>query len=120
MGIHLRIVFRNKIVGATGYHGMDRASRSAEIGYWIAEEYMGRGLVTRCLERLLEYGFEELELNRIVIKCATENLRSQAIPERLGFTREGVERDGDWLHTRFVDQIVYSLLAREWAGNKAG
>jgi ribosomal-protein-serine acetyltransferase len=114
--IHLRIVLNGKIVGSTGYHNWDKNSRQAEIGCWIAEEHSGRGIATRCIRKLLDYGFGELGLNRVFVKCATENLKSQAIPERLGFTREGVERDGGWLHTKFVDQAVYSLLAREWTG----
>lgn len=116
VAIHLRIVLNGKIVGSTGYHNWDKNSRQAEIGCWVAEGDAGRGVATRCVRKLLDYGFGELGLNRVFVKCAAENLRSQKVPERLGFTREGVERDGDWLHDRFVDQVVYSMLAREWVG----
>ena len=70
--------------------------------------------MTRSVTRLLEHAFDELKLNRVVIKCVPENLKSRAIPEKLGFEREGTEREGGWLHTRFVDHVVYSLLADEW------
>ena len=110
----LNIVFRGEIVGGTGFHSIDRRDKSAEIGYWLAERATGQGLVTKAVEKLLEYGFEELVLNRIVIKCVPENTKSRAIPERLGFTVEGIEREAGWLHTRFVDHVVYSMLAREW------
>ena len=112
--IGLNIVLRGEIVGGTGFHSIDRRDKSAEIGYWLAKSATGKGLVLRAVEKLLEYGFEELVLNRVVIKCVPENMKSRAIPERLGFVKEGVEREAGWLHTRFVDHVVYSMLAREW------
>jgi ribosomal-protein-serine acetyltransferase len=63
---------------------------------------------------LIDYGFGELGLNRIVIWAATDNLRSIAIPGRLGFTREGVERQSQWLNDHFVNIVVYSMLQSEW------
>jgi ribosomal-protein-serine acetyltransferase len=93
--------------------------QSAEIGYWLAKGATGKGIITKSVEKLLEYAFDERNLNRVVIKCVPENTKSRAIPERLNFTIEGVEREAGWLHTRFVDHVVYSLLAREWrAKNK--
>lgn len=112
--IHMRLVFSGKIVGGIDLFEINLRHRSAEIGYWLAKDKTGRGLVTRSVKRLLEHAFDELKLNRVVIKCVPENLKSRAIPEKLGFVREGVERQGGWLHTRFVDHVVYSLLADEW------
>ena len=112
--IGLNIVFNGEIVGGIGFHAINRQDKSAEMGYWLAKSATGNGLVTRSVEKLLEYGFDEMVLNRIVIKCVPENTKSRAIPERLGFVREGVEREAGWLHTRFVDHVVYSMLAREW------
>lgn len=112
--IGLNIVFNGEIVGGIGFHAINRQDKSAEIGYWLAKRATGLGLVIRSVGKLLEYGFDELVLNRIVIKCVPENTKSRAIPEKLGFTFEGIEREAGWLHTRFVDHVVYSMLAREW------
>jgi ribosomal-protein-serine acetyltransferase len=112
--IGLNIVYKGEIVGGTGFHEINWVAKSAEIGYWLAKSATGKGLVTKSVVRLLEYGFEERNLNRIVIKCVPENLKSRAIPKRLGFKVEGIERESAWLHTRFVDHVVYSMLAREW------
>lgn len=90
------------------------ANRSAMIGYWLGPEYEGKGIMTRACRALIDYGFEELCLNRIEIKAATGNARSQAIPMRLGFAREGVERQSEWLNDRFLDMVVYSMLRSEW------
>lgn len=112
--IGLNIVFKGEIVGGTGFHEINRRDKSAEIGYWLAKDATGKGLMTKSVIRLLDYAFDEMKLNRIAIKCVPENIKSRAIPERLGFTNEGIERQAGWLHTRFVDHVVYSMLAREW------
>lgn len=110
----LLIFYQGKIVGGTGLHSIIKPYKSAELGYWLAKEFNGRGIVTKSVVRLLEYAFKEKNLNRITIRCVPENLKSLAIPEKLGFTKEGIERESVWLHTRFADQIVYSMLAKEW------
>jgi ribosomal-protein-serine acetyltransferase len=87
-----------------------------EIGYWIDAAHEGRGLVTAAVRSLIDLGFGELGLHRIVIRAGVDNLRSRAIPERLGFTQEGVLRgegkgsDGYGFH----DLVVYGLLEDEW------
>jgi ribosomal-protein-serine acetyltransferase len=95
-------------------HAIDWANRKTSLGYWLAEPHQGRGIVTRGCAALLPYLFDELGLNCVEIGCAVGNARSAAIPERLGFTREGVLRQREWLYDHFVDHVVYSLLAWEW------
>jgi ribosomal-protein-serine acetyltransferase len=63
---------------------------------------------------LLDIGFEEWHVNRIAIRAGVENLRSRGIPERLGFTREGIERGGCRGTGGFYDLVVYSMLRDEW------
>lgn len=116
--IAMSIVFKKRIVGGAGFHEINRIDKCAEIGYWLAKEFTGKGIMTRCARTLVDYGIDELGLNRIVIKCVPENVKSRSIPERLGFVEEGIERDGGWLHTRFVDHVVYSMLARDWKKNR--
>jgi ribosomal-protein-serine acetyltransferase len=104
------------LAGVVSFVNINPANRSALIGYWLGPEYEGRGIMTRACRELIDYGFEELGLNRIVIRASTENLRSQAVPQRLGFTREGVERQSEWLNDRFIDMVVFSMLRSEWRG----
>lgn len=85
-----------------------------EIGYWIAANEERRGLVTRAVRALIEIGFRELGLHRIEIRAGVENARSRAIPERLGFVREGVERGRERGSNGFYDTVVYSMLEDEW------
>lgn len=115
------LIFENqKIIGTISAFNIDLNNKNAEIGYWISKGSQGKGIVTQCCSAIIEYCFDELALNRIVIKCASENFKSQAIPERLGFTKEGISRQVAWLQDRFVGLIVYSILRDEWKGNKSG
>ncbi len=108
------IHYRNKFAGLVGLKDSDYDNLKTEIGYWLSESFQHKGIITRSCQRLIEYTFDELKLNRIQLKAATGNLKSQAVAERLGFSREGIERDGE-LHSRgFVDLVVFGLLKRDW------
>jgi ribosomal-protein-serine acetyltransferase len=104
-----------RLVGTVGYNSIDPLNRRGEIGYWLAESAQGRGVMTRCCGAVVRHGFAALNLNRVAIFCATDNARSRAVPERLGFTLEGVYREAEWLYDRFVDLAGYGMVAREWA-----
>jgi len=108
-----------KIAGSIGFHHLDVVNRSAEIGYWIGKEFEGRGIVTRCCRVLIDYLFDKIKLNRIQINCNIENVRSRAIPEKLGFKLEGIHRQVECLNGRFGDWAVYALLRDEWRNSKS-
>lgn len=109
--------YEERFVGLIGlkFTPADKANRRTEIGYWLSESYQKKGIVTRSVEKLLEYAFDELDLNRVQINCAVGNTKSSNIPKRLGFTFEGVARAGE-LHAdrMFLDIEMYSLLKQEW------
>jgi ribosomal-protein-serine acetyltransferase len=114
-GLACGIRFRGAMAGVAGLHRIDWANRRSSIGYWIAEAYQGKGIVTRACAGLLDYTFGEMGLHQVEIGCALGNARSCAIPERLGFVREAVLRQREWLYDHFVDHVVYGILASEWA-----
>lgn len=111
------IFYNEKIVGVIGFVNFSRNNRRIEIGYWIAKDFEGRGIIGKACKALIDYAFEELEINRVEIHCSTENTRSRAVPERLGFTLEGVLRQSEWRHTRFYDMAIYGLLKNDWSKN---
>ncbi|HEY0756290.1 MAG TPA: GNAT family protein [Ktedonobacteraceae bacterium] len=108
------ILYQGQLVGIIGFHTVNWSNRQVEIGYWLAADFQGRGVMTRACRAMLNYAFRKLQLNRVSIRCATGNSRSRALPERLGFTQEGIQREGEWLYDHFVDLAVYSMLALEW------
>ena len=104
------ITYQKQFAGIIGLKDTDADNKKTEIGYWLSAKFQGNGIMTRSCKTLINYIFSTKDINRIQIKSATENLKSRAIPERLGFTAEGIERDGE-LHTRgFVDLAIYGLL----------
>jgi ribosomal-protein-serine acetyltransferase len=103
------------LAGVIGLHAIDWANRRSSLGYWLAERHQGGGVMTRACAAVLDRCFSDLGLNRVEIECATGNLRSCAIPRRLGFAREGVLRQREWLYDHFVDHVLYAMLAGEWA-----
>ncbi|WP_440118956.1 GNAT family N-acetyltransferase [Paenibacillus sp. QZ-Y1] len=113
-GYWLGIWDGDKLVGSIGYLYIDQENKKTEIGYWLGKEYVGKGLITKSIKVLVNYAFGELGLNKIEIGVATDNMKSRAIPEKLGFTREGELRDYEYINGRYIDRIVYGLKANEW------
>jgi len=113
-GFHAGVWHDGNIVGVIGHHGIDWSNRRTSIGYWLAKAAQGRGIMTAACRAVVDYNFKSLDLNRIEIRCATENHRSRAIPHRLAFKLEGVIRQAEWLYDHFVDHEVYSMLKAEW------
>jgi RimJ/RimL family protein N-acetyltransferase len=83
---------------------------SAETGYHVVPEARGRGLATAGLRLLARWTFAELEVGRLQLTTHLDNLASQRVAEKAGFTREGVLRA--WVDQRGerVDLIMWSLL----------
>jgi len=100
--------------GNVGCHPINWANRNCSLGYWIDAAQQGKGVITCCCATMLDYLFGELRLHRVEIRCGTGNTRSCAIPERLGFTREGLLREGEWVNDRWVDLVVWGMLEAEW------
>ncbi len=103
-----------KLCGSIGCHPIDWANQNCSIGYWIDSAHQGKGIMTRCVAVLLDYLFDEVMLHRVEIRCGTGNFKSCAIPQRLGFQREGVARGAEWVNDRWIDLVVWSILQDEW------
>jgi ribosomal-protein-serine acetyltransferase len=106
-GLSLGIWGNNDLIGVIGFNKIDHINKTAEIGYWIAENHQKRGFVTDSCEKLMEFGLKNLGITTFIIICATENQRSQLIPKRLGFSLFEMVRNGEWLYDRYVDHYVY-------------
>lgn len=111
--ISFAILFEGVVVGRIGLHHLNMLNKSGAIGYWLVKEAEGKGIVTKSCKAMINYGFNELGLHRIEIKAAVYNLRSQAVPEKLNFKREGVLRQAELVNNEFLDLVLYSLLRHE-------
>jgi ribosomal-protein-serine acetyltransferase len=110
-GFQAAIVLAGSIVGVVGFVTVDRANRSTRIGYWLDEGQQGNGTMTAAVRVLVDHALTTWQLNRVEIIVATENRRSRAIPERLGFREEGTLREYQLVGDRYLDCVSYSTLA---------
>ncbi len=110
----------NKMAGGILFFPLEGMIQATKIGYWLAEWANGRGLMTRAIRPILQFVFEELKLNRIGLEAEPGNLKSKGVAERLGFTFEGIRRDGWRSDSGYVDIAVYSMLASDWLSLKNG
>ncbi|SIK08015.1 acetyltransferase, ribosomal protein N-acetylase [Mycobacteroides abscessus subsp. abscessus] len=117
-GFHCGIWYDKELVGVIGLHYLDLVNKRTSIGYYLAEHFQKKGIMTACTKALIRYVYEEFDVNRVEIQMSTRNPKSRAIPERLGFTQEGVLRDSERLRGAFSDSYVYSLLREEYGDNK--
>lgn len=108
------ILFNNTVAGRIGIHYIDQQSKIGALGYWIGEDYSGKGIITKSCRAIINYGFNTLCLNRIEIKCGTENTKSRAIPEKLHFKLEGILRQAELINEHFIDLYVFSMLKEDW------
>jgi ribosomal-protein-serine acetyltransferase len=112
--LHASIRVEGEVVGAIGHHAIDWPNRSVSLGYWLAPDRQGRGVVTNCARAMLDYLFHERELHRVEIRCGTANTRSGAVARRLGFVHEGVMRHAQQVGGRWIDLAVWGMLETEW------
>lgn len=108
------IIYNGKIAGTIGFNEIHKANKIGTVGYWLGENFQGKGIMSKVFKALIDYGFNDLKLNRIEVRVAEENKKSRALPERFGFKEEGKIRQAEWLYDHYVDHVIYGLLVNEW------
>ena len=112
-GLSRAVLAAGRLAGVVGIT-VDRANRSAAIGYWLDRDSQGKGVITAAVAALADDGFARWQLRRVEILADVENRASCAVAERLGFQREGVLRQSYRVDDeRYSDDAVYSLLASD-------
>lgn len=110
----------SELVGGLGLHVRGGAREARELGYWVARAHAGRGLASEAVAALVRVGFEVERLERLEIHCDEENLRSAAIPRKLGFRHDGTLRErsarGDGSRG---GRMIWSLFAGEYEASPA-
>jgi len=109
------VFLEGRLCGVAALRNVNSPDRCARIGFWLSEDEHGKGMMTRACGTLTDYAINTCGLNRVEIRAATNNPRGRAVPERLGYTLEGIARQAKKHEDRFVDLAIYSVLAEEWA-----
>ncbi|MDR2576765.1 MAG: GNAT family N-acetyltransferase [Puniceicoccales bacterium] len=107
----------NKTIGIISLT-RDQYHRKGEIGYWLAKEYWGRGLMTEVVWRVIQYCFDTLRLHRLELTHMVANKASQRVAEKVGFQLEGCWREGHWKEGRFLDVKIYGMLDVDYVRTK--
>jgi ribosomal-protein-serine acetyltransferase len=113
-GLQFGVVAAEQLVGVAGFHRIDWSNRSTSIGYWLAESAQGAGTMTLAAQALVDHAFGTWELERVEIRAGVENVRSRAIPVRLGFREEGILPAAERIGDRIIDHMIYAVSDREW------
>lgn len=103
-----------RFIGTIGFHYWLTEHRRAELGYAIGREFWGQGFATEAVQRLLDFGFNEMNLHRIEARCEPPNVASQRVLEKCGMTYEGLLRDHMYAKGAFCNLKLYSILKPEW------
>lgn len=108
------------LIGTCGYNTLRAHNHSGELGYELARDRWGRGIMVEALTAMIAFGFDQLALNRIDAGVTVGNERSARVLAKLGFTEEGVIRAGGYWRGAYQDLRSFSLLAAEWEGVATG
>ncbi len=111
-GFQCNIIYRDKIVGRIGLHGINWGEKSTAIGYWLGENYLGKGIMTTCCEGLLKLIFNQLNLNKVYIYVDEKNSKSRAIPKRLNFKEVEIKQNAQIFTDSYVKHVRY-IMTRE-------
>ncbi len=105
------IVAEGHVVGSIGlFVGSDVFEKSAELGYWLAEEYWGEGIMTEAVKQICREAFERFEIVRIYAEPFAHNTGSRRVLEKAGFSQEGIMRKGVYKKGKIYDYCMYALL----------
>lgn len=98
--ITLGIWQSTKLLGVVSFQRFHSQTNSGELAYWIRQDYQGKGIITKACAELVKIGFLSLSLDKIQVKCHSQNIKSRKIPERLGFTLRDICEE---------EQVIYEL-----------
>ncbi len=100
-----------QLIGGIGFQLMyGKASHKDELGYWLARDYWGKGIMTNVVERFVKFGFEKRGLVRIAANVFSYNKGSARVLEKVGFKKEGVLRKSYFKDDRYIDGFMYALI----------
>jgi len=95
-------------------HGSGYENGIGSVGYWLDKDFQGYGIVTRCVKTLVNFGFERFCLQCVEVRAGIDNVRSLAVPQRLGFKFKGVLCKAGQVNDLVADVAVYSVQRCEW------
>lgn len=99
-----------RLLGVIGLESLSHLHESAELGYWLRTDTWGKGLMTEAGRAVLDWTFGTVNAHRVRVAAATDNHASLSVIGRLGFRFEGIARQAERCHGRWLDHAVFALL----------
>ena len=113
-GLALGIWVNEQLSGGIGMHQWDHATNRAQLGYWLAADKSGKGVIQQSMVRFIDFLFSVTALTKLEIHYVTANLRSAKVADRLGFRLEGVIRQAILRNGLPEDLAITGILKHEW------
>ena len=107
------IEYNGKLGGIISYNEISKALKKVVLGYWISSELQGKGIVNRACQKLIEYAFNELQMDKVEIRVATKNIPSRNVCKKLGCSLEGEVSNSENLNGSIVNHAVYAIHANK-------
>jgi [ribosomal protein S5]-alanine N-acetyltransferase len=104
----------DQLIGMIGFYRMKPENYRAEVGYILSAEFHGKGIITEALERVIQFGFEEMGLNSIEAVIDPENFGSEKVLLKNNFVKEGDFKEHTFFEGKFLDSVFYSLLKKNY------
>jgi RimJ/RimL family protein N-acetyltransferase len=111
---YFAIAVDGELIGEAGLHRINHFTRSCELGIGIGREYWGKGFGQDAVRTLVDYAFEHLNMNRIGLYVLAEDPRAVGAYRKAGFVEEGRIRQHAWVRGGYEDELVMSVLRKEW------
>jgi RimJ/RimL family protein N-acetyltransferase len=113
----VRLRATGQIIGGCGIHIRRPEHRGAEVGYCFNRQFWGQGYATGTMKALLNFGFEELKLHRIIATCDPRNIGSARVMQKNGLRKEAHFIQELWQKNEWRDSLLYAILEHEWKNN---
>ena len=101
------------LIGGVELAPIDWKNKNAELGYWLAEKFWGRGLTTEAVRLIVRFGFQQLKLHRIYAQAYEPNRGSIRVLEKCGFKKEGCQRQSLYRFKQWHNSLTFGLLRSE-------
>ncbi|MEM4282247.1 MAG: GNAT family N-acetyltransferase [Candidatus Woesearchaeota archaeon] len=112
------IIFNKKLIGTISLYEIDRINQRAGLAYLLNRKYWNRGIMSEAVERVLLFGFNELNLKKIFTKVIAENKKSLKLLSKFKFNVDGINPKHHYLRGKFYDEIILSLLKEKYEKTK--
>ena len=114
----IRLRSTGELIGVMAVLNVDKKNKNAELGYWIAKKEWNKGYAVEAGQKVLEFGFNILNLERMYAKCVFENNASRKVMEKIGMKYEGTMRYEILKENQYFDMSYYGIIKENWGNRK--